>query len=227
MSGGLGTRLRSVVRDIPKPMAPVAGRPFLEYLLRGLERSGVTRTVLAVGYRSEVIREAFGDRFGAVELVYSAEDTPLGTGGAIRQAAGMCRDEHALVVNGDTYFDVDYRELTERHREFGSDLTIALKAMADFDRYGTVELREKRVVGFREKQPCARGLINGGVYALRLEAILGPALPEKFSFETDFLRDRLPELSVYGLTFSGNFIDIGIPEDYEAAQTLLLEWAAP
>ncbi|MBQ6065659.1 MAG: HAD-IIIA family hydrolase [Clostridia bacterium] len=217
LAGGLGERLRHVTGDTQKVMAPIAGRPFLRYLLDGLLAQGARRFVLAAGYRAEQLEAYFGDRYGGAEIVWSREETPLGTGGAIRQALERCETEDAIVVNGDTYFDVDLSALLRSHRETGAKLTLCLKKMTDFDRYGTVDMDEAgRIVGFREKKPVKEGLINGGVYAVGKSAL--PRLPEgRFSFEKEVLEPLA--FPTYGMVSDGYFIDIGVPSDYFRAQT--------
>lgn len=146
LAGGFGTRLMHVVSDVPKPMAPVCGKPFLQYILDDLANKGVDRVVLAVGYKRESIEEHFGLTYAGMELVYSSEDKPLFTGGAIRQAMGHILGKRAFVVNGDTYFDVALDEMEHVHVCSGAVLTIAVKPMRGFDRYGTVCTDENRRV---------------------------------------------------------------------------------
>jgi D-glycero-alpha-D-manno-heptose 1-phosphate guanylyltransferase len=223
LAGGFGTRLRSVVSDLPKPMAPVGRRPFLEFVLDELVAAGLERAVLAVGYKAEAIRAHFGDAYRGLALAYSVEEEPLGTGGGIRRAFGMLDAEAGLVLNGDTLFRVDLARLCRRFAAADSLLTVALKEMTDFDRYGTVVLDGGGVItGFREKRPMARGLINGGVYALHRDLFGLRALPERFSFEQEILEAEVGRGRFHGEVFDGYFIDIGIPEDYARAQAELV-----
>lgn len=224
--GGLGTRLREVVTDVPKPMAPVGGVPFLDILLEKLLRhSLIERVVLAVGYKREVVQAYFGDRAYNRKLIYAIEKEPLGTGGGIRNALAHTRSHEVLVVNGDTLFEVDIAAMVEYHRQQQASLTLALKPMRDFSRYGTVRLEDQRIVGFEEKRYQAEGLINGGVYLLNQTLFdgLGKSLPSRFSFETDFLEVYLQQLQVYGFIANGYFIDIGVPDDYSRAQQELTQ----
>jgi D-glycero-alpha-D-manno-heptose 1-phosphate guanylyltransferase len=220
--GGLGTRLQEIVTDRPKPMAPVGGVPFLDILLeRLLQHSVIERVVLAVGYKRDVVQAYFGDRAYNRKIVYAIEKSPLGTGGAIRNALAHTRSHEVLVVNGDTLFEVDIAAMTASHRQHQADLTLALKPMRDFSRYGTVRLTAgQRITGFEEKQYQAEGLINGGVYLMNQTLFDGltTPLPPKFSFETDFLEHYLAQLNIYGFTSPSYFIDIGIPDDYYRAQ---------
>jgi len=221
LAGGLGTRLRLVVKDVPKCMAPVADRPFLFYLLKWLSHYTVERVILSVGYLREVIEEwvATHQEEYPFKIEYAIEEEPLGTGGGIRLAMEKVRGDEAVVVNGDTFFDVDPEQLLTEHQNHRALLSIALKPMEEFDRYGTVEVENRVVREFREKQYCAHGEINGGIYVLNKVNPFFDALPAKFSFETDVLHPFCKKGVVYGFTYNGYFIDIGIPEDYQKANT--------
>lgn len=222
LAGGLGTRLQSVIPDLPKPMAPVGGRPFLAYVLRQLSEGGIRKAILSVGHKHETILTHFGHRFGPLVLDYSIESEPLGTGGAIVLALDHVDEEHVWVVNGDTFFDVDFGHLFDRHVSAGADLSMALKPMKQFDRYGCVTVdRSGRILGFTEKQYREEGLINGGVYVMRKSALTPAEFPAKFSFEKDFLEMNVSSMYLQGMPFEGYFIDIGIPEDYQKASVEL------
>lgn len=223
LAGGLGTRLRSEVKDVPKCMAPVAGKPFLWYLLKDLKKyKEVKRVILSVGYLREVIFEwipSVKEEF-PFEFDYAIEEEPLGTGGGIRLAMEKVTEDEAIILNGDTYFDVDLNEMVAKHRtEKDSLLTIALKPMKDFDRYGTVSTDDEgRVLKFNEKQPCEEGVINGGVYVLEKDETIFEGQPKKFSFETAVMQEQCGEMGcLFGVIQNGYFIDIGIPEDYHKA----------
>ncbi len=187
LAGGLGTRLASRLEGIPKAMAPVAGRPFLEILLRQLERAGCTRVLLSVGHLRGVIQDHFGSAFQGLALEYVVEETPLGTGGAIRKALEQASERAVLVLNGDTFLDADYAAMFEFHQTEGSTLTIAVTRQADVARYGAVRVEGKRVVGFEEKGRSGPGWINAGAYVVERDLQWPQHLPEKFSFERDFL----------------------------------------
>lgn len=218
LAGGLGTRLKSVVPDIPKPMAPVQGKPFLAWLLDYLEKEHMEHIILAVGYRHEMISRYFGDSHGKLRLTYCIEKEPLGTGGGIMQACNFLKGEEAFVLNGDTFFDIRLGRLHHFHAEKRAGLSLALKKMENFDRYGTVETdRDGRITAFHEKQLCKSGLINAGVYCLHTR-VFDEDLPEKFSFETRILEREYTGGRLFGKVFRGYFIDIGIPEDYQKAQ---------
>lgn len=221
LAGGLGTRLRSVVSEVPKCMAPVAGRPFLAYLLDALAaKERVDRVILSVGYlREQVIAWAEAHRAEyPFRLDFAVEEHPLGTGGGIRLALQACRSEEVLVLNGDTFFDFDPDRLAARD----GAVVLALKPMTHFDRYGTVELDGLgSVTAFREKKACRAGLINAGVYLIRPSRLDLHGLPEKFSFEQDVLAPLAGSGKLAGVREDGYFIDIGIPSDYILAQ---LHW---
>lgn len=224
LAGGLGTRLRSVVQNVPKPMAPVAGRPFLEYVLQHLAQQGIQRVVFSVGYKGELVEEHFGAAFADIQLAYAYEEEPLGTGGGILQAAKQIRSDSFFILNGDTIFTADLAPLQAFFQEKQADLALALCEMRDFERYGVVETdAEGRVRAFLEKQPRAEGQINAGIYLCRKAALEQKELPRKFSFETDFLERYLQETAIYGLALEGYFLDIGIPTDYARAQRELPE----
>jgi len=218
LAGGFGTRLAHIVSDVPKPMAPVCGKPFLQFILDDLACKGVRRVILAVGYKKECIETYFGERYAGMELIYSPEDRPLFTGGAIRKAMSCIEGDRAFVINGDTYFDVDFDAMELAHRKNNAVLTIAVKPMKDFERYGTVEKDgECRITAFREKQPCKKGEINGGIYLLEKAEMLAIE-EEKFSFETAYMEAHVNVKAMYAFRSDGYFIDIGIPEDYAKAQ---------
>ena len=218
LAGGLGTRLRSVVSEVPKCMAPVDGRPFLQYMLEWLSRYDVSHVVLSVGYLKEVIFSFMDSRACPFEISYAVEEEPLGTGGGIRLALTKCREDRVIVLNGDTFFDVDLDALS-----FTAPVTLALKPMRNFDRYGAVDWDGELVTGFHEKAACAEGLINGGVYALVRSQLDFAFQPKRFSFEKDLLEPLAAAHLVAGQVQDGYFIDIGIPEDYARAQRELPE----
>lgn len=215
LAGGFGTRLQSVVKDVPKPMADINGKPFLEYILEYLLNYGITKTILSVGYKKEIIENYFGNSYKAIDIVYSKEDEPLGTGGAIKKALTFCKSENVLVLNGDTFFEINLQTLIQEHKKADADVTISLKKMYNFDRYGKVILEKNRVISFAEKEFSSSGLINGGVYIIRKDIF--DIYEKKFSFEQEFLEKKLSMLSICAYIDKGYFIDIGIPKDYEKA----------
>lgn len=222
LAGGLGTRLRSVVSEVPKCMAPVAQRPFLYYLLNYLTDFPVERVVLSVGYLREKIYEWIDEcrHNFPFEILYAVEEEPLGTGGGIRLALDKCVADQVAILNGDTFFDVDLNSFADFHSRSGAMLSIALKPMENFSRYGSVTLSEKGVItAFNEKCFCEYGLINGGVYLADRMSLVQylSAKPEKFSFETQVLQVLAGNDLLCGFSCNGYFIDIGIPEDYARA----------
>ena len=226
LAGGFGTRLRSVVSDLPKPMAPVAGRPFVAYLLDHLEAAGIEHVVLATGYLSHRVSEALGERHGNIELSYSVEPKPLGTGGAVRlaleQLASRPDDKFPAdvwILNGDTYFDCDLHELAAQHARNGAAASLALHRVEVADRYGTVELDEAgRITAFREKRAGSAGLINAGTYLVRTELLRGFDPHEAFSLEREVFEAGVEAYRLQGVVAKAYFVDIGIPKDYARAQ---------
>ena len=221
LAGGLGTRLRSVVHEIPKCLAPVGGRPFLGYLLDWLAAQGADHVVFSVGYLKEQVISYLQDNTWPFAYDFAVEDTPLGTGGGIRLALTKCHQDHFFVVNGDTFYPVDLSAMP-----FDKPITLALKPMKDFDRYGEVELINNNVTAFQEKKHCEEGLINGGVYAVDRSKLDLGSLPEKFSFEKEVLEPGAAIREIGGWVSNAYFIDIGIPEDYGKAQWALPAWKA-
>ena len=221
LCGGMGTRLRSVVSDRPKPMADICGKPFLQYLLEMLRDKGITEVIFALGYMGEMIEEYFqdGSAFG-LKIAYSYEEDPLGTGGAIRNALPKIMEEEVLVLNADTYFPMDYQGLYRFHQENDGDFSLATRAVPDISRYGAVRRDAAgRILAWNEKledggQPLA-GEINGGIYVMKKSLIA--EIPEgKQSLEQDCIPKWLSEgKRIFGLPFDGYFMDIGIPKDYQ------------
>ncbi|MDL2255803.1 nucleotidyltransferase family protein [Parabacteroides sp. OttesenSCG-928-K15] len=217
LAGGMGTRLQSVVSDIPKAMAPVAGRPFLFYLLQSLERNGFGHVILAVGYKHEVIEEWLATYETCMRISIVIEEEPLGTGGAARLSLCQAEEEDVFILNGDTWFPVGYAQMLSFHKTLGTEATLALKEIKDFDRYGIVEMRDDaHIQGFREKQYCKAGLINAGVYLINRRILDG--YPKRFSLERDYFEQVVAAGRLGGFPSDRYFIDIGIPEDYAQAQ---------
>jgi D-glycero-alpha-D-manno-heptose 1-phosphate guanylyltransferase len=221
LAGGLGTRLKEVIGDeIPKPMAPVNGRPFLEYLLEYLDKWGVSRVIMATGYKHEVIEAHFGDRFKEIEIVYSVEKEALGTGGAVKQAMGFVNGYTVYVLNGDTYFDVNLWKMANFHDAREAEASMTLRKMGDISRYGAVKIDlNNKVEAFKEKgSETGMGFINGGTYIFNRNTLLDIDLPDKFSLETDYFEKYYKKQQIFGVRCFSYFLDIGIPEDYEEAQ---------
>lgn len=218
LAGGFGTRLRHVVSDVPKPMAPVAGRPFLCWLTDRLAAQGYGHIVLATGYMHEKVEEFFHNEYNGIRIDYAREMSPLGTGGAIVNALQHCQEECVTVLNGDTLFDIDHRQFIEAAAHNDTRLTIVTRRVNDAGRYGAVEVdAEGRISAFREKDPSiGSGLINGGIYRLHRSLLEDHALGQQFSFEKEVLQ-QLKE-PFFAWTSEAYFIDIGVPDDYARAQ---------
>lgn len=209
LAGGLGTRLRSVTKDIPKPMAPIGDKPFLAFVLEYLEKQGVREVILSVSYKYKIIQDYFKNRFCGMNIIYNIEEELLGTGGAIKDSLRLIGND-AYVLNGDTFFDINLKELSLEEGK----MCIALKKMKNFDRYGSVNIDSKGfVVSFEEKVYKTEGFISGGIYYIKKDIFNNFSLKDKFSFEK-FLQENLALLNIKAKVFSNYFIDIGIPSDY-------------
>jgi D-glycero-alpha-D-manno-heptose 1-phosphate guanylyltransferase len=221
LAGGFGTRLRALVADVPKPMAPVAGRPFLEYVLASLAAKGVQHVVLSVGYLGDTISRHFGRRYEGLTLDYAVEVDPLGTGGAVAASLALCTQDHQLVLNGDTFVDLEVQAL-ERHWQSHRRAIIVAREVPDVSRYGQLQVQDQRVLSFSEKGGQGPGIINAGVYVLPRNIFAQGTPPAPFSIETDFLAAYVSKHHTDAFVTRGEFIDIGVPEDYLRAQTLRL-----
>lgn len=219
LAGGLGTRLRSEVSDLPKVMAQVGNRPFLEHLLDNLIQNGIKSFVFSIGYLGECIENHLGTSYKNSPISYAKETERLGTGGAILNAMQFVSEENVVIVNGDSLVQTDLKKQFQAHCEKNADVTLVLKKMFDFDRYGTVALNsEGRITNFLEKQPMSEGLINTGVYIFNVKKLEALSFPKVFSIEKDFFEEKIDELWLNGELTDGYFLDIGIPEDFKRAQ---------
>ena len=220
LAGGFGTRLKEVVPDLPKAMAPVNGRPFLDYQFDYLDIFGINRIILSVGYMHEKIIEHYGDQYKDIKLEYAIEKEPLGTGGGLLLAMQKVTGNSVIALNGDTFFMIDFKKFVDIHRAKESKLSIILREVVDVSRYGSVERDENRIItGFFEKsEKKGTGYINGGIYLINKPFFLSQNLPEKFSLEKDFFEKVYKQYKIYGVLCRQYFIDIGIPKDYERAQ---------
>lgn len=222
LAGGTGTRLKSVVSDRPKVLAEFHGRPFIAYILDGLRDAGVARAVISTGFMASMVRDTLGASHGPMELVYSHESSPLGTGGAIRLALPFTAGDTVLAMNGDSLCDVDFEALVADHETSGAAATLTLTRVEDGARFGTVALGPDRVVErFEEKRPDGGpAWINAGIYALSRRFIESIAEDVPVSIE----RDVMPSWVGHGLRgFEGGrrFIDIGVPEDHARTAAFL------
>ncbi len=218
LAGGFGTRLKSVVKDVPKPMAPIAGKPFLEWLINYLSVFNPNKIILSTGYKHETIEAHFGKSFKNIPIVYSIETNPLGTGGAIKKALNLVETENCLVLNGDTFLQIDHPNFLNFHNVNKALFSMALKPMKNPARYGTLETEGDTIKKFNEKNPkLSEGLINTGVYLMNKSIIKHLPIQEKFSFEIDFMELKTSEMEMKSFITDDYFIDIGIPEDYKKA----------
>ena len=223
LAGGLGTRLRSVVPDLPKCMAPINDNPFLSYLIDHLILQGITHFVFALGYKSNEFIHFLEAKLPNNNFSIVVEEEPLGTGGAIKLAISKTTNKDIIALNGDSLFKANLNELMQFHLEKKSSCTLALKPMQQFERYGSVEINDHATItSFKEKQLIESGLINGGVYAINIPNFLEKNLPNKFSMEKDYLEKFAAEGKFFGHIQEAYFIDIGIPEDFARAQKELL-----
>jgi D-glycero-alpha-D-manno-heptose 1-phosphate guanylyltransferase len=237
LAGGLGTRLHSVVPDLPKCMATVNGKPFIFYDIKYLHKQGIEKFIFALGYKHEVIIEYIEalqvnyktsdslrtSQNPSFAVEYSIEKEPLGTGGAIKLASTVSKEKNVLVVNGDTLFKVDVTRLSDFHISNNAHCTLSLKPLKKFERYGIVELNnDQSIKHFKEKRYFDEGLINGGMYLLNANKFSEEELPTKFSFEKDYLEKFYRHRKMYGVVQDRYFIDIGVPEDYRRAQRELI-----
>jgi D-glycero-alpha-D-manno-heptose 1-phosphate guanylyltransferase len=217
LAGGLGTRLKHLIPDLPKPMAPVNGKPFLSYILEELNQHFFEHVVLSVGYKSDPIVDYYGHHYKEIGISYSIEEEPLGTGGAIKRSLGLTNSELVFVINGDTFFEIDFNQMEILHHVKKSQVTLAAKPLCNFDRYGTISIEEGHITGFCEKQFTQKGLINGGIYLLSKSKLPITTWPDIFSFEKDFLEAAYSQQQFFAFISDGYFIDIGIPDDYARA----------
>jgi D-glycero-alpha-D-manno-heptose 1-phosphate guanylyltransferase len=217
LAGGFGTRLKNVIHNVPKAMAFTGDRPFLTFLFEYLHKFKTEKIILAVGYKYEMIYSCYGNKYKNINLVYSLEKEPLGTGGAILSAADYISSDNFFVINGDTYFNVDLDKFKESFDTSDSVLSVALKPLFNFDRYGTVITNGDRIISFNEKKHCDKGLINGGTYIISKEWLGKKAPGIIFSFEKDIMEKSVKEDIITYYLSDTYFIDIGIPEDYERA----------
>ncbi len=217
LAGGMGTRLREVIKDIPKPMALVNGKPFLYHLMDYLQRQGIKHFVLSVGYKNEVIKKYFGDSFKDAIISYAIEDKPLGTGGAIKLGVEFVSGDRFWVINGDTFVGLKLNDFYKKTTSL--EISLALVEMNDFDRYGIVDTDERSIISFKEKEQRDHGFINSGVY-LMSKGFLEQNTPikQRFSFEKDVLEAKVDKAEIGFYKAKSVFIDIGIPEDYYLSQ---------
>ena len=219
LAGGLGTRLRSVVADRPKILAPIAGKPFLSYLLDQLEKIHIRYAILCTGYLGDMVQESLGNKYKSIKLAYSHESVPLGTGGAVKFAKGLFKSDHILVMNGDSYCTADLNKFWEWHVKKESNATLLLTHVPDTGRYGQVTTAKNGLLEyFAEKgDEHGPGWINAGVYFLNCDFVSSIPSGRSLSLEKEIFPEWIGH-NIYGYRSEGSFLDIGIPEDYKAAE---------
>ncbi|MGV6861321.1 MAG: HAD-IIIA family hydrolase [Putridiphycobacter sp.] len=232
LAGGLGTRLRSEIGEFPKPLAPINGEPFLTYVFKYLQKNGINRVVLSVGYKWELIEAHYGNQWRDIELVYAVEKERLGTGGAIKLAMSHITNDDFYVLNGDTLFDVNLLALETFHFKNKAQCSLALKKLHQVDRYGCVDLENMeaphgKISGFQEKQYRETTIINGGIYCINKSILNVFPTQEVFSFESDYLEQNTKDKAIYGMLFDEYFMDIGIPEDYKKFESKIIQEQQP
>lgn len=220
LAGGFGTRLREVVNEVPKPLAPISGKPFLFWLIQYLQNQGVNNIIFSLGYLHELIEVFLQKEFPLLNYSCIVEKQPLGTGGAIKLALKETTVEDVLIFNGDTFFNLYLKAFINEFQKQNADCSIALTPMENFDRYGSVSINENNIITqFNEKKYCVKGLINTGIIAFKKSIFFEKTnhLPQNFSFEKHFLEPNMQSIKVTGYIAAEYFIDIGIPEDYYKA----------
>ena len=222
LSGGFGTRLNTVIKDIPKVMAPINNKPFLEYILDILNEQKIDKVILATGYKKEYIKNYFGERYKNILIEYSEEKYPLGTGGAIKKALTKTIEDNIIVMNGDIYTKLNFVELYKSHLNNKAQVTLALKEMENFDRYGSVTVSNNKITDFNEKIFVSKGYISVGCYVFNRRILDFFKDNTKFSIENDFFAKYVDKLNFKPYFYDDLFRDIGIPQDYEKIKKLKL-----
>jgi D-glycero-alpha-D-manno-heptose 1-phosphate guanylyltransferase len=221
LAGGFGTRLQAVLRDVPKPLAPVRGFPFIHYVLRWLEESGIERVIGCTGYLADKMEAGFSSYAGALEMRFLREESPLGTGGAIYRALSEVDRGGVFVLNGDTYFPANLIGFQQEAERLGGRFAIALRRVRDTSRFGAVELDGGRILAMHEKGRQGPGLVNAGLYLLPHDLWQTLPMPGVFSWEVDLMQPKAPLLGVAGVVLGAPFLDIGTPESYGEAESVL------
>lgn len=220
LAGGFGTRLRGVVPDLPKPMAPINGKPFLEIILSLLARHGFTKIILSVGFMADKIIDHFGQQFLGMDIIYAQEPEALGTGGGVRFAMQYARADHTYIFNGDTYLDLEFTKLESYWQAHRCPIIVG-RHVDDTARYGKLVVAYEQALGFAEKGASGPGLINAGCYVFNHGQLEQFKLQKHFSLEQEYLAHVVKTERIDVFVTGGMFIDIGVPEDYLRAQTEL------
>ncbi|HQX42926.1 MAG: HAD-IIIA family hydrolase [Saprospiraceae bacterium] len=224
LAGGFGTRLQHLIPDTPKCLAPVGGKPFIDYLIQHLVTEKMDKFIFSLGYKSDMVESYIKTKFPHLNCEFCVESKPLGTGGAIIYSLGKCTSDQVFILNADTFYPISFDSFYKFYQKNKSGICIALKPIVEPDRYGTVMMDDQhKIVQFLEKKYSPYGLINGGIYLIDRKWILEFELPEIFSFETEILQKYTTTENIFGMVQDVPFLDIGIPSDYEKAQTFLPE----
>jgi D-glycero-alpha-D-manno-heptose 1-phosphate guanylyltransferase len=223
LAGGFGTRLRTVVKDVPKILAPVRGVAFVHYVLQWLEGQGIERVWACTGFLAQQVEAELSHYRGPMLITSLREETPLGTGGAIYCGLREVEGESAFVVNGDTYFPADLKEFHAAAQRLDTKLAVALRRVEDTSRYGAVDLDQGLIARVNEKGRSGPGLVNAGLYLLPSELWRSVPMPAVFSWELDFLQPLAPALGTAGVVLDAPFLDIGTPSSYARAESILPE----
>lgn len=228
LAGGLGTRLREVISDVPKPMAPILNKPFLEILINYWIKQGVDEFYLSVGYKAQVIKDHFKDQYSGYPVHYIYEDEPKGTGGALVLALSQIQDHSKplVVMNGDTFSEVNFKKMFKEHLDKKSKLTVALREVEKNDRYSGITLdKDNKIIQFSNRDLNSKNLlINSGLYIIEPKVFdsLDLSLDQNYSLEDQIFPMLIEQnQSIYGYQTDGKFIDIGVPVDFLKAQTHL------
>lgn len=217
LAGGQGSRLKGVVSDRPKVLADINGRPFLDYLLEHTLKFPVSKIIISLGYMAQSIVDFAGDSYRGIPVEYSREEKPLGTGGAIKKAMEKCSEKRVIIINGDTFFPIDLSDFY--NQSSNSSGAVALKRKSESLRYSFIKTKNGVITSYTEKKESGAGLISGGIYCLKKDALKN--FPDSFSIETDYFQRFAAKLNIKGIEYFDFFIDIGTPEDYEKAKTVL------
>jgi len=218
LAGGFGTRLKSLVNEVPKPIAPIGEKPFLAWLIDYITDQGINRIIISVGYKKEKIIQFINKNYKDLDIVFSIENEPLGTGGAIARALILSQSENIFVINGDTFCKIKYKEMAFNHNEGIADISMVLKQENETKLRGSAVVSNGRVLKFIEKGNQGKGLINCGIYYFQKSIFDGYQLGKIFSFEKDFLQKHISKISVNAYLTDEYFVDIGIPNHYLKAQ---------
>ena len=223
LAGGLGKRLRTVISNKPKVMAPIGEYPFIQYLLDYPDSLGISKVVLSVGFLYESIYNYLGNNYGNINIKYSVEEKPLGTGGAIKRSIGLTKTQDVIVINGDTFTTIDYNKMMKTHKDNGEIITVAIKYEKNRSRYGNILVKNNRICEFIEKTKNDGGYINVGSYIINRKIFDQFDLPPHFSFEKEFMQCYINKINPMSYLFDGMFIDIGLPQSYARAKSTLLK----